>query len=230
MQKSAHAPKTWLPEHMPLGTQVCYKSVLNGGSAESYRTVEVTDLTYNGIDSFVFDSNSQCPIYPDDPTKFASANADYVVAIVKRVEGGLPFARKSREERQRRRKEYIERFSHGYLHRHKGRHQYVAYDRDSVIMQAIYSNDTLFAMMTDMNQRYRFSEAFYAQVADLFEYVGEYSLICRANKRKLVARLKRILPHYRISKAALLEEERRLDEEFYKRDMEHYFGDNSLYD
>lgn len=218
MEKSIHAPKNWQPEHMPIGSVIRY-TTYSGGQESAVKEVTVTGLAYNGVDSFVFETDDQCPIFHDDPSAKASANGAHVVEIVSRGNGGCNFHRKAQAERVEHRTEYVKRLQRGLIHGQKGSQHYVAFDHWGIVMMAITSNDKLFGLYSNPNHHYNFSEEFYLKLADCFEWVGEYRLVVRANKRKLIKRLKRVLPHHRVSKAFLLKKERAVEEEFYRKDM-----------
>lgn len=225
MEKSIHAPKNWQPEHCPIGSQLVYKSGF--ASCSTFHTVEVTGHVYNGVDSWVFESNSPSPIFPDDPEKFASANGDHIVAILKRGDGGFKFNQQQAEQRELYREGYIERIERSNLTRYKGKHEYVAHDMHGLVMHAIHFNDELFSLMSDHQHRYRFEESFYAGLADLINHIGPYGMVLTANKRKLVKRIKRLLPKARVTKKVLLKEEADWYREDYERCMELEYGDMS---
>jgi len=223
MEKSIHAPKKWQPEHMPIGSVIRYETQVGGVKSEL--TVTVTDLMYNGVDSFIFDSDTQCPIFFDDPESTASANADFVIEVLQRGNGGLPFEKVVTQYRDTIRADYDARFKHGHLHLYKNKHTYVAYDRRGLVNNAIASNPTLLRRYMAINHEFNLTGDFYDQLKDCFEQVGPGGIVWRANKRKLVARLKRLLPHNRVAKKQLLKEERAFEAEMYQRDMETFFED-----
>lgn len=222
MEKSIHAPKKWQPQHCPIGSTVVYKTGF--ASEGTFLTVEVTGHVYNAVDSWVFETNRQCPIFPDDPEKFASANGDHIIAVLERGNGGFTFNRAAAELRAVYREDYERRIGNNSIAHYKGKHEYIAYDLRALVTHAIYFNDELFHQFSGSQHRYRFNDKFFEGLLDLVERKGTMGFVLTANKRKLVKRIKRLLPLARIAKKALLKEEAEWEREVYERDMGLMYG------
>lgn len=196
----------WQPEHAPVGSVVRWSSTFDDHMHEA----KVIAHELNGIRSWVLITDGVCPF----GRSHASFNGSHLKEVVSRGTGGMNWLNNTRSIADIT-NEYLEQQSCFKGRKHKN--QYVGRRPESIIRYLLTVHPA-FRSYYDGDHCPALSGDIYLRVKDAFTIVSDgYTSApqCSANKKKLIAALKRVLPRMRVSKDKMEREERKFIASMY---------------